>query len=233
MGRAGTPPQRTPGGWKALGVGYQDRRASQPEAALSWRGLSLRKDDGAGYRIFDRHVGRLQAQMQAQDDRRALPAVLFPMLGLQPLSMALAGTDSCHHAHFVQASEGQRRLIQTATSQDLIDSAGKRTDYVAPADLWQRIPALAYTAPGAAWAMQGQWRNPMSLRAWTLVCCALAGCSLRRLGRHEGRRSRGRSRSPTTSPSTSYFQRSRHRSSRAQRGRLAHRAGVRVAAFAG
>ena len=34
---------------------------------MSFRGLSLREDDEAGYRMFDRHFGRLQSQVERQD----------------------------------------------------------------------------------------------------------------------------------------------------------------------
>jgi ABC-2 type transport system permease protein len=140
---------------------------------VSFRGLALREDDQAGYLMFDRHFGRLQAQLEAQDQRRALPGFVFPMLALQPLSMALAGTDNRHHHHFVNAAEGQRRLIQTLTSQDLIDHAGRNAEYKAPASLWQRVPPLQYTAPPAAWAVQGQGRNLAALLVWCTTCCAL------------------------------------------------------------
>ena len=104
---------------------------------VNFRGLSLCADDEAGYRIFDRHFGRLQSQIERQDAWRSLAGFLFPMLALQPVSMAMAGTDNRHHHHFVRAAEQHRRLIQTATSQDLIDHAKNGdNNYVAPESTW-------------------------------------------------------------------------------------------------
>ena len=50
------------------------------ELPVSFRGLSLREDDEAGYRMFDRHFGRLQSQVERQDAWRAAAGILFPML---------------------------------------------------------------------------------------------------------------------------------------------------------
>ncbi len=110
-------------------IAFRDRVLRQynvnrvEDLPVSFRGLSLREDDEAGYRMFDRHFGRLQSQIERQDAWRAAPGILFPMLALQPVSMAMAGTDNRHHHHFVRAAEQHRRLIQTAASQDLIDHA--------------------------------------------------------------------------------------------------------------
>lgn len=149
---------------------------------VSFRGLSLREDDAAGYRIFDQHFGRLQAQVEAQDARRAAAGMVFPLLALQPLSMAMAGTDNRHQHHFVRAAEAHRRVIQTAASQDLIDNA-KPGDagYTAPPDLWRRIAAFSYSPPTVVWAWQSQGRNLAALLLWCLACGAAALIAARRL----------------------------------------------------
>lgn len=163
-------------------IAFRDRLLKQykvkrvEDLPVSFRGLSLREDDEAGYRMFDRHFGILQAQVDRQDRWRAAPGILFPMLALQPLSMAMAGTDNWHHHHFVQAAEQHRRLIQTAASQDLIDHARNGDSaYVAPASTWASIPSFDYHQPGAGWAWQGQWYNLAALLAWCVACCLLAG----------------------------------------------------------
>ncbi|MFO0950279.1 MAG: DUF3526 domain-containing protein [Isosphaeraceae bacterium] len=169
-------------------VAFRDRVLKQygvdrvEDLPVSFRGLSLREDDEAGYRIFDRHFGRLQADVERQDAARGWAGAVLPVLALQPLSMAMAGTDNRHHHHFVRAAEDHRRLIQTAASQDLIDHARNGDNaYVAPASLWAGIPPLRYESPGAGWAWRGQGLNLASLAAWFSGCCALAWSSARRL----------------------------------------------------
>jgi len=142
---------------------------------VSFRGLSLREDDEAGYRVYDRHFGKLASQVERQDALRSTPGLLFPMLALQPMSMAMAGTDNRHHHRFVQAAETHRRLIQAAASQDLIDHAKNGdSNYVAPDSLWDQIPSFHYQRPSAAWAWQSQWLNLLSLLLWCSVSCFLA-----------------------------------------------------------
>jgi len=145
---------------------------------LSFRGLSLREDDEAGYLVFDRHFGKLQAEIERQDSWRAAPGMLFPMLALQPVSMAMAGTDNRHQHHFLTAAERHRRLIQTAASQDLIDNARNGdTAYVSPEKTWYQIPSSAYQRPGVGWALQGRWAEFGSLAVWCGVCCVAAWIS--------------------------------------------------------
>ena len=169
-------------------IAFRDRVLKQyhvervEDLPVSFRGLSLREDDEAGYRMFDRHFSRLQLQVERQDAWRAVPGLVFPMLALQPVSMAMAGTDNRHHHHFVESAEKHRRLIQTAASQDLIDHAKNGDNsYVAPMTTWAGIPSLEYRRPDAVWALQSQWRNLAVLALWCLASCALAWLSALRL----------------------------------------------------
>lgn len=148
---------------------------------VSFRGLSLRADDQAGYRIYDQHFGRLQALIEQQDRARARGGWLLPMLALQPVSMAMAGTDNRHHHHFVQAAEAQRRLIQDAASDDLIRHARNGdAGYAAKSALWQRIPSMHYSAPDAQWAAAGLGRQYLALWGWCALCALGAALAVRR-----------------------------------------------------
>ena len=169
-------------------IAFRDRILKQykvervEDLPVSFRGLSLREDDEAGYTMFDRHFGRLQERIERQDGWRAAPGFLFPMLALQSVSMAMAGTDNRHQHHFVTVAEQHRRRIQTAASQDLIDNARNGdSSYVAPESTWAGIPSFEYRQPDAARAVRGQWQNLASLALWCLTCCALAWNSAVRL----------------------------------------------------
>jgi len=151
---------------------------------VSFRGLSLREDDEAGYRTFDERFGRLVDQVARQDRIRALAGFAFPLLALQPVSMAMAGTDNAHHADFVRAAEAHRRVIQTAASQDLIDNARNGDEsYKASPELWSRIPPMRYERPPSILAWRGQLTNLAAVAIWCGVCClaALGACSRPRL----------------------------------------------------
>jgi ABC-2 type transport system permease protein len=168
-------------------IAFRDRVLKQYGVArvedlpVSFRGLSLREDDEAGYRIFDEHFGRLSGRIDRQDRMRAAAGVVFPLLALQPVSMAMAGTDNRHHDAFVQAAERHRRMIQTAASQDLIEHA-RNGDlaYKASADLWEKIPAFHFERPAAGTVFASQAANFGMLAFWCLGCVTLAWASAAR-----------------------------------------------------
>lgn len=149
---------------------------------VNLRGLALRRDDEIGYALYDELFGRLNGQFDTQDRMRAWAGAAFPLLGLQPLSMALAGTDRHHHQHFADAAEAHRRLIQTATSDDLIrNQKHGDTSYVANQALWRSIPPFDYHPPSAAWALW-QAAQPLALTLlWAALCGGAAWFAAQRL----------------------------------------------------
>jgi ABC-2 type transport system permease protein len=149
---------------------------------VNFRGLSLRRDDENGYAIFERHFAALQARFERQDSLRAAAGPLLPLLAIQPVSMALAGTDNRHQYHFAVAAEAHRRAIQTLASDDLIRN-GRYGDasYQADPQLWAKMPAFAYSVPPAAWALASQWRNLLSLGVWFGLAALFAAVAVRRM----------------------------------------------------
>ncbi|MCC3245864.1 DUF3526 domain-containing protein [Methylocystis sp. WRRC1] len=142
---------------------------------VNFRGLSLRKDDENGYRIFDRHYGALQAAFDRQDALRAAPGFLFPLLALRPFSMAFAGSDSWSQFDFATAAEAHRREIQNEVSDNLIHF-GRYGDstYVAGPDLWKRIGSFAYRAPGADFALANSGGAVAGLAGWLALTALFA-----------------------------------------------------------
>ncbi len=147
---------------------------------VSFRGLALRKDDEAGYAIFDRHFGALQSAFDRQDALRAAPGFLFPLLALRPISMAFAGVDSRSQFDFATAAEAHRRDIQNQVSDNLIHFAHDNR-YVAGPELWRKIAAFAYRAPGAVFALGYSALPMIGLFAWLALACAFALFAARRL----------------------------------------------------
>lgn len=147
---------------------------------VSFRGLALRKDDESGYAIYDRHFGALQAAFDRQDAIAEAPAFLFPLLALRPFSMAFAGSDGRAQFDFATAAEAHRRLIQNEVSDNIIHF--QRDDsYIAGPELWRRIAAFAYRAPGAAFAVDGAREAIAGLAGWLLLTVTLALVAARNL----------------------------------------------------
>ncbi|WP_457798442.1 ABC transporter permease subunit [Methylocystis sp. S23] len=147
---------------------------------VSFRGLTLRKDDENGYVIYDRHFGALQAAYDRQDALRASAGFLFPLLALKPFSMALAGSDSRAQFDFATAAEAHRREIQNAASDNIIHFQ-RDESYVAGPELWRRIAAFSYRAPTAAFALAGSGETVAGLVGWLALTVAFALFAARRL----------------------------------------------------
>ncbi|WP_424360451.1 ABC transporter permease subunit [Methylocystis parvus] len=147
---------------------------------VSFRGLSLRKDDENGYAIFDRHFGALQAAYERQDALRASAGFLFPLLALRPFSMAFAGSDSRAQFDFASAAEAHRRDIQNDVSDNIIHFQ-RDESYVAGTELWKRIAAFSYRAPTAGFAVAGSSEAIAGLVGWLALTFAFALVAIRRL----------------------------------------------------
>ncbi|MBI1981389.1 MAG: DUF3526 domain-containing protein [Methylocystis sp.] len=147
---------------------------------VNFRGLALRKDDESGYAIFDRHFGALQSVFERQDALRAAPGFLFPLLALRPISMAFAGVDSRSQFDFATSAEAHRRDIQNEVSDNIIHFAHDN-GYVAGPELWRKIAAFAYRAPGAGFALDHSALPIVALLGWLALAAAFALFAARRL----------------------------------------------------
>ena len=145
------------------------------DLSVSFRGLSLRKDDENGYRIYDEHYGALWNTYARQEHIRAIAGFAFPLAVLRPFSMGMAGTDTFHQNQFATAAELYRRQIQTTMSEDLIQHHKNGDDlYVSNRDLWEKIPALEHKIPEANIAIAQQGLNLRILWVWMLAAIAFA-----------------------------------------------------------
>ncbi len=147
---------------------------------VSFRGLTLRRDDESGYAIYDSHFGALQSAFEKQDALRAAAGFLFPLLALQPLSMALSGADSRAQFDFASAAEAHRRLIQNEVSDNIIHFQRDEA-YVAGPDLWKRIAAFSYRAPRVGFALAGAREAIAGLLGWLAFTFLFALAAVRRL----------------------------------------------------
>lgn len=147
---------------------------------VSFRGLSLRKDDENGYAVYDRHFGALQASFEKQDGLAQAPGFLFPLLAMRPFSMAFAGSDSRAQFDFATAAEAHRRVIQNEVSENIIHFQ-RDERYVAGPELWKRIAAFAYAAPPAAFALAGSREAVAGLIGWLVLTILFARAAARRL----------------------------------------------------
>ena len=95
--------------------------------------------------IRDRAWADLAATYNQQRGIMRLAGLLSPLVPLQNVSMALAGTDGAQQMAFQSQAEAHRRRIITALNMDMANKSGAAGfDYKADTALWQAIPDFQF-----------------------------------------------------------------------------------------
>lgn len=154
---------------------------SVDELPIDFSGVALQADEEHGAIVYDRHYGALHDILQAQDRVHLLAGVLSPALALRDVSMALAGTDGAHHAHFAAAAEDYRRdLVRRLNEAIIYSEPGPYESNVGGRELWESMPRFVYQPPSAGWAYSRQTGRFAVLGGWLVLLIGLAGVAASR-----------------------------------------------------
>jgi ABC-2 type transport system permease protein len=149
---------------------------------ISLDGLRLDESERHGNIVFDKHYGALADRYAAQQSTMRLSGLLSPLLPLQNLSMALAGTDVAHQLAFQNAAEAHRRELIHVLNQDMTDHGkGKDFDYLAGPELWRQTRDFRWAPPGLAGSLAPVLPDVLLLLGWAVAAFALLHLAGRRL----------------------------------------------------
>jgi ABC-2 type transport system permease protein len=149
---------------------------------VNFRAISLQEGENHGYEVFERHFGNVFDRFEQQNNVYQLGSVVAPLLAVRSLSMGLAGTDFAHHRHFTVAAEEYRRAIQKTMNDDILVHPVKGgQEYMAGTDLWQKVPAFNYEAPGLGWVLGNYATSVVVLVMWLGITVTAAVLAARRL----------------------------------------------------
>ena len=165
--------------------GYLQRRRTEllaeydaeriEDLPINFDGWRLQVSEEYANQFFDRHYAGLWDQFEAQDRLRQKAGFFAPLLAIRSVSMALAGTDFSHFRHFSEQAELYRRDLVAFLNADLRDNAGSNGfGYTQTKELWAQAPSFAYDAPGAGWALAGEFASLAALLAWFLTTAVWA-----------------------------------------------------------
>lgn len=158
--------------------------ARAEDLPVSLEGLRLEESERLGDAVFDRHYGELARTYAAQRGTLRIVAPLSPLVPLQNLSMALAGTDMAHQLDFQDAAEAQRRRLILALNRDMtLHGKGEDFDYRADPALWKRTEAFGWTPPALGVVLRQALPDLLLLLAWLGVAVALLRLAAARLVR--------------------------------------------------
>jgi len=154
--------------------------ARPEDLPLDLNGVRLQVGEDHGYEIFDRFYGELFSPMQAQNDFLERAAALFPLLGVQSLSMGLAGTDLAQHRDFIRAAEAHRRATIKILNDDILAHPAKHgATHLGDKHLWAKVPPFGYEPPGVGWVLTQHATALVFVFAWLIAaaCFALRGAA--------------------------------------------------------
>ncbi|MFN7140072.1 MAG: DUF3526 domain-containing protein, partial [Limisphaerales bacterium] len=117
--------------------------------------IMTQKSEEEGYVIFDKYFTQIFNVFRQQDHFAQFGSIFAPILGIQPVSAAMAGTDFEHHRHFITSAESYRRVIQKIMNDDHAEHPEKEGErYMADEELWAKVPEFRYEVPNTGWAFQ-------------------------------------------------------------------------------
>lgn len=143
-------------------------------------GLRLEAAEANGNAVFDRAWAGLATTYAQQRAIMRLGGLLSPLVPLQNVSMALAGTDGAQQMAFQSQAEAHRRRIITALNMDMANKAGAAGfDYKADARLWAAIPDFRFQPLPLTAVLPAILPDVATLALW----CAGVLLVMRRAGR--------------------------------------------------
>lgn len=156
---------------------------SVAELPVNPAGLWLQTREDRSNRAIDAAEARLDGRYTAQERLLARLGAVAPMLAIESLSMAFAGTDAIHQRAFLDSAESYRRLLVRTLNETLaVHPMRDGTPYRAGRDVWEQLPPFTYSRPSVRWVLRYQREALTVLIVWAGVAAvglAYAGHRLR------------------------------------------------------
>ncbi|HEX8553788.1 MAG TPA: DUF3526 domain-containing protein [Sphingomonas sp.] len=146
---------------------------------VSFRGASLDAGERFGNAVFARRYVTLDAIHGEQRGAMRAGALLSPLLAVQNLSAALAGTDNRHLRHFDEQAEAERQRVVNALNRDVTLNGVGDAAYKADERLWGSFAPFRPTPLTVGEALRAAWPDLLILAGWLFAVALL----VRRAGR--------------------------------------------------
>lgn len=151
---------------------------------VNLQGLTLDAAERMEAEVHNRHYARLHELYARQQAVLRWTGLVSPLVALQTVSQALAGTDMAHQLAFQHQAETQRFATVEVLNRDMIENAGTADyDYKAGADLWARTGAFVYAPPPLGDVLRSVRVEAALLLVWLLAAVLLLRTSARGLSR--------------------------------------------------
>lgn len=152
------------------------------ELPINIAGLWMQRNEEMTNRAIDSTLAPLVRSYDAQERLRARLASVAPMLAIESLSMAFAGSDFAHQRAFVDSAESYRRALVRTLNLAVAENPQKDSvRFMAGRDVWERVPAFVYRHPSVVHVLGGQRSQMLALALWLVTAIALLRIGSRRL----------------------------------------------------
>ncbi len=136
---------------------------------ISYRGARLDYNERFGNRVFAHHYAELEAITERQRGVMRSLGILTPVIAMQNVSTALAGTDNAHARDFARQAEAERQRVVSALNRDLVVNSVGNPKYIADQRLWRQFGVFEPAALPLAAALRSIWPDLLLLAAWLVV----------------------------------------------------------------
>jgi ABC-2 type transport system permease protein len=150
---------------------------------ISYRGARLDYNERFGNRVFAHHHAELEAITERQRGVMRSLGILTPVISMQNVSTALAGTDNAHAQYFARQAEAERQRVVNALNRDLVVNSVGDPNYTADQRLWRQFGVFEPDTLPLAAALRSVLPDLLILAAWLVLGWWLLSRSGRNLQR--------------------------------------------------
>ena len=151
---------------------------------LNIEGLSFTMMEKMGDAVFDKHYGDLQSRFGEQQNTLQGFSLLSPLIAVQTISSAFAGTSMDDHNHFANEAEQFRRMFVQKMNDDLTFNAKSgETSYKAGNELWEVVSAFDYVPRDFITTLLSVLPSILILITWTFLAGISALLAVERISR--------------------------------------------------
>lgn len=150
---------------------------------FNFEGISMQAGEEFSYKVYDHHLGKLQATFHKQNNLSSIASLFNPFMALRHLSMALAGNDMHTFIHFEEKVEEYRRSLVKKMNNDMAENSqyGEFFEYKAGANLWEQVEDFNYQIPKVGAILQSYFFELASLVTWSVLAFVLLNITNRKM----------------------------------------------------
>lgn len=176
---SGTSEERS----KALREGLLREHGVQnvEDLPISWRGAILEAGEAFAARAYDRNYAILDGIYAGQRKIMRISALASPLIAVQNISAAFAGTDNLHLRNFDTQAEAERLRVVQTLNHDLKAHGAGNSLYKADERLWKQFDVFKPNSLPIGSVFGNIWPDLLILFGWLVGAVLLLRAAGRRL----------------------------------------------------